>query len=396
MINVIISDKFQNSKDFLTSYAKKNKDIVIIGVFDDINSVLNSKQNLDEADLIIFDISSENSIETLEIIKKLKDKYKNLNFIATSYEINSELVTKTLKEGVREFLLKPLIPNILESAIKKITNDKNNIKPKNANTICVFSNKGGVGKTSIAVNVAYEIAQKTGEKVCLLDLSFNSEDIATFLNIEPKFSIDFILNNIETSDEKLLLSLMNKYEDTSLYIFSPQNDINLNLKYTPHSTNKIINSLKHIFSYIVIDTASVIDETSVSIINNSDLILLIGMLNLASIRNMQKCRELFDNMGYKNDKIKLIINRYIENSEISTKDIEKTVGKEIFQKIPNNYLTLIDAINIGKTVKEINPQSNIAKAYDNLAKEIINTDFLNIASKQYNHGVFNLLRRMGE
>ena len=396
MINVIISDKFQNSKDFLTSYAKKNKDIVIIGVFDDINSVLNSKQNLDEADLIIFDISSENSIETLEIIKKLKDKYKNLNFIATSYEINSELVTKTLKEGVREFLLKKLIPNILESAIKKITDKKNNIKPKNANTICVFSNKGGVGKTSIAVNVAYEIAQKTGEKVCLLDLSFNSEDIATFLNIEPKFSIDFILNNIETSDEKLLLSLMNKYEDTSLYIFSPQNDINLNLKYTPHSTNKIINSLKHIFSYIVIDTASVIDETSVSIINNSDLILLIGMLNLASIRNMQKCRELFDNMGYKNDKIKLIINRYIENSEISTKDIEKTVGKEIFQKIPNNYLTLIDAINIGKTVKEINPQSNIAKAYDNLAKEIINTDFLNIASKQYNHGVFNLLRRMGE
>ena len=396
MINVIISDKFQNSKDFLTSYAKKNKDIVIIGVFDDINSVLNSKQNLSEADLIIFDISSDNSDETLEIIKKLKDKYKNLNFIATSYEINSELVAKTLKEGAREFLLKPLIPNILESAIKKITDEKNNIKPKNANTICVFSNKGGVGKTSIAVNVAYEIAQKTGEKVCLLDLSFNSEDIATFLNIEPKFSIDFILNNIETSDEKLLLSLMNKYEDTSLYVFSPQNDINLNLKYTPHSTNKIINSLKHIFSYIVIDTASVINETSVSIINNSDLILLIGMLNLASIRNLQKCRELFDNMGYKNDKIKLIINRYIENSEISAKDIEKTVGKEIFQKIPNNYLTLIDAINIGKTVKEINPQSNIAKAYDNLAKEIINTDFLNITSKQYNHGVFNLLRRMGE
>ena len=396
MINVIISDKFQNSKDFLTSYAKKNKDIVIIGVFDDINSVLNSKQNLSEADLIIFDISSDNSDETLEIIKKLKDKYKNLNFIATSYEINSELVAKTLKEGAREFLLKPLIPNILESAIKKITDEKNNIKPKNANTICVFSNKGGVGKTSIAVNVAYEIAQKTGEKVCLLDLSFNSEDIATFLNIEPKFSIDFILNNIETSDEKLLLSLMNKYEDTSLYVFSPQNDINLNLKYTPHSTSKIINSLKHIFSYIVIDTASVINETSVSIINNSDLILLIGMLNLASIRNMQKCRELFDNMGYKNDKIKLIINRYIENSEISAKDIEKTVGKEIFQKIPNNYLTLIDAINIGKTVKEINPQSNIAKAYDNIAKEIINIDFLNITSKQYNHGVFNLLRRMGE
>ena len=120
------------------------------------------------------------------------------------------------------------------------------------------------------------------------------------------------------------------------------------------------------------------------------------MLNLASIRNLQKCNELFDNMGYKGDKIKLIVNRYIENSEISIKDLEKTVGKEVFNRVPNNYLTLIDAINLGKTVGEINPQSNIAKAYKNIAQEIINTDFLDIANKTYNHGVFNLLRRMGE
>ena len=75
--------------------------------------------------------------------------------------------------------------------------------------------------------------------------------------------------------------------------------------------------------------------------------------------------------------------------------IENTIKKEVYFKIPNNYLTLIDAINIGKTVEETNPQSNIAKAYGSLAQEIINTDFSNNA-KIYNHGVFNLLRRMGE
>ncbi len=396
MINLVIADKFQNTKDFLISYLKKSEDIKILKIYDELNSIVELKENLKKIDIVIFDISSDNSEEILLTVKKLKEKYENLTFLAVSYEINSELVTKTLKAGVREFLLKPLIPNIFDATIKKIRDEKNNIKTNNSKTVCFFSNKGGIGKTSTAVNISYEIARRTQEKTCLLDLNFNSEDVCTFLNIKPKFNIDFILNNIETSDEKLLLSLLCKYQDTDLYILSPQDDFNLGLKYTPATVAKIINSLKNIFSYIIIDTSSTINETTLTIFSNSDLILLIGMLNITSIRNLQKCYELFDNIGYKDDKIKLVINRFIENSEITTKDIEKATGKEISYKIPNNYLTLIDAINIGKTVGEVNPQSNIAKAYNNIAQEIINTDFLNITKKPYNHGVFNLLRRMGE
>ena len=247
----------------------------------------------------------------------------------------------------------------------------------------------------MAINLAYQIAKKTSKKVCLLDFSLNSEDICTFLDIKPKFNIDFILNNIETSDEKLLLSMIDNYQNSNLYIFSPEKDMNINFKYTPQKTTKIINSLKNIFSYIIIDAPNIINETTLAILNNSNLTLLISMLNLTSIRSLQKCYELFDNIGYKNDKIKLIINRYIEKSDITIKDLENTIKKEVYFKIPNNYLTLIDAINIGKTVEETNPQSNIAKAYGSLAQEIINTDFSNNA-KIYNHGVFNLLRRMGE
>ena len=133
--------------------------------------------------------------------------------------------------------------------------------------------------------------------------------------------------------------------------------------------------------------------------NVADIVLLVGLENLASIRNLQKCFELFDSIGYDKEKIKLIINRHIENSEITIKDIENTVSKEVFFKIPNNYLTLIDAINRGHPVGAINPQSNIAKAYRNLALELNNIDFIALSEKNkinYNHGVFNLLRRMGE
>jgi pilus assembly protein CpaE len=233
----------------------------------------------------------------------------------------------------------------------------------------------------------------------LLDFSFNSQDINTFLNLESKFDINYIYSNIENSDEKLFLSLLNQYKDTSLYVFSTNENINVDFNFTPEITTKIINSLKNIFAWIIIDTSSIINETSVSIINNSDIVLLIGLLNLSSIRNCQKCYELFDNIGYKDDKIKLIVNRFIENSELTINDIKNTLDKNVFYKIPNNYLTLIDAINIGATVEETNPQSNIAKAYKDLAHEILNIDFMSIKEKEktnYNHGIFNLLRRMGE
>ena len=95
----------------------------------------------------------------------------------------------------------------------------------------------------------------------------------------------------------------------------------------------------------------------------------------------------------------MIVNRFIENSELTINDIKNTLDKNVFYKIPNNYLTLIDAINIGATVEETNPQSNIAKAYKDLAHEILNIDFMSIKEKEktnYNHGIFNLLRRMGE
>ncbi len=395
MINVIVADKNDNTKDLIRNYLTEAGIAKNIYFCNDLNSM---DYNLKDIDVVIFDVDSSTVLENTVIVNELKNKHKNLNFIATSYEINSELVSKVLKENVADFLIKPLISNILVASIKKIKDDKENKPKKKAKTICFFSNKGGSGKTSTAVNTAYEIASQTDEKVCLLDLSLNFGDIATCLNINPKNTLLSVSKNIENADNDLAFTLCERYQDSNLYVLTFQDDTGLNVKFAnPDLIAKLINSLKNIFDYIVIDTMSTIDETSVSIFNSSDIIAVIGMLNMVSIRNIQKCVELFQDMEISPSRVKLVLNRYIENSEVKAEDIKEAVGMDIFYKIPNNYLTLIDAINLGHTVSEINPHSNIAKAYQSLARELVNIDYTNLQNaKTYNHGIFNLLRRMGE
>jgi len=385
-MKTIVIDKNAQSKELILNGLKNIENIEIIGSYEDFNC---EEINYQDLNLIIFDIDSKNSHEILDKISFLKTQFKDLNFIALSYEINSQLVSQTLSIGVKDFLLKPIIPSVLEASIKKISL----VEEKKAKTICIFSNKGGVGKTTLATNLAWEIYEKTNEKICILDLSFNSEDVSTFLKIEQKFNIDYILSNLENSNEELLLSLMGKYKDSKIYLLEAQEEIMPEIKYTPQEIAKIINSLKNIFDYIIIDTSSIINEINISILNCSDLILLLSSMNLISIKNTKKCYELFDKIGYNSDKIKLIINRFIESEEFYLNDL----NKDIFAKIPNNYLTLSDAINLGQNVKEVNPQSNIAKAYSKIAQEILNIDFKILNSNtKYNHGIFNLLKRMGE
>ena len=138
-MNTIIVDENTQSRNLTYNILNNLPNIKITGNFDNFSQVI----NYDTLNLIIFDINSNNSSEILAKIKTLKLEYYNLNFIATSYEINSQLVNQALKIGVNDFILKPILPTILETSIKKL----NLTKTKKAKTISVFSNKGGVGKT---------------------------------------------------------------------------------------------------------------------------------------------------------------------------------------------------------------------------------------------------------
>ena len=370
-INTVLIDSEENSRELITSYLQKVDDIDIVEKFNDILAAQNYIAE-NKIPLVIVDVTKKTNI-SLDVIAKLTTTLRNIKIIVLSYDMDSAIVIKALRAGAREFLVKPLIEKDFIEAVEKMKdlivgniNDSTRCK-----VITTFSSKGGLGKTTIAVNLANEIANMTKEKVALIDLNMQMGDVTTFLNIDPSFDISYVVGNLDRIDETFLLSSMEQYNKTSLYILADPPDIEQAEIISSEDITSLINVLKNVFSYIIIDTTSSFDSKTITALDNSDLILLVGISTLPTIRNFQRCCDLFKKLGYTKDKIKIIINRYMDSDKIQPEDIEGTLDHKIFFKIPNSYMTVNDAIERGVPISDASPSSSLTKAFRQFAAVII-------------------------
>lgn len=391
-IDTVIIDPENNSREIILNYLAQVPDINITQEFNDVltamNFIIESRPNL-----IIVDISQKTQM-ALDIIVKISNQLKNSKIIVLSYDMSPEIVIKALRAGAREFLTKPLIEAEFVQSVEKLKdlilgniNDTTKCK-----VITTFSNKGGIGKTAIATNLAVEIANMTKERVALVDLNMQMGDVTTFLDLNPSFDTAYVINNLERIDEGFLLSTLEKYHNSSLYVLADPPDLEQAEVITSDNITTLINVLRNVFSYIIIDTTASFDGKTITALDNSDLVLLITIVNLPSVRNCQRCFDLFKRLGYAKDKIKIIVNRYMENDEIKAEDVEEVLGHPVYFKIPNNYFTIINAINKGLPVCEINPHSNIAKSFRELAALLSdNFTYTSNQKPQKREKSFNLL-----
>lgn len=391
-ISTIIIDTESQSIELLKLYLKELEYIQVIGEFEDVVTGYNAILE-DRPSIVIIDISKKSEL-VLDIINKISINHKTCKIVVTSSNYSTDTIIKAMRAGAREFLSKPFIKDDFINALNKLKEQVNGLNSENkkCRVITTFSNKGGIGKTAIATNLALELANITKEKVALIDLNLQLGDITTFLDINPSFDISYVIQNLSRIDETFLLSTLEKYKDTSLYILADPPYLEQAEDITAEQIATLFDVLKQAFSYIVVDTSANFDGKTITALDNSDLILLITIVNLPAIRNCQRCLDLFERLGYEKEKAKIVINRYMENDEIKVEDVEEVLGRKIYWKIPNNYFTIMSAINKGIPVGVINSDSNISKSYRELAamlsdniykqdfsKKILRKSFFNFA-----------------
>lgn len=364
--NVFILDKNEQSRNVTKSFIEGLEIIENIEVFDDYKLGYEAIKN-SQNPIVIMDISEEFA-ELNDIADNIK--LCTSKIIITSLDYSTNTIIKALRLGAKEFLPKP----ILKDDLIRVLTMLNSVSAENdfsqSKIISVYSNKGGIGKTTIAVNLAAELARVTKDKVALIDLNLQLGDISTFLNLNPPFDVNYVMRKLVDKSEDILIKGFEKYKDTSLYILADPSYIEQSESITPAMVTTLFAALKKVFSYIVIDMSSSIDSISLKILDSSDWILFTTIVNIPAIRNAQRCLNLFRSRKYPKDKVKIIINRYMDNDEINLEDIENTLGETIYWKIPNNYFTIMEAINKGETITEINSKSNIGNSFRDFATRV--------------------------
>lgn len=363
---IYILDSNENSVKILKSFLEE-EGYNNVKTFQNYEKGLEALKSEQDEKIVFVDLDESSFINDsfLEDLKLASDK-----IIMTSTEYSADYIIKSFRYGALDFLPKPILKNQLLSSIEKINSVKDGLDSNTSKIITVYSNKGGIGKTTIATNFAAELAKTTRSKVALVDLNLQLGDVSTFLNLSPKFDVAYVVKNILTKKEGSLISAFEKYKDTSLYILSDSTFIDQSENITPVQIESLFASLRSIFSYIVIDMSSEISPNTLKILDKSDYILFTSIVNIPAIRNTQRCLSLFKSRRYPEDKVKIVINRYMESDDIKIDDIETALGEKVYWKIPNNYFSIMESINKGEIVSDVSPKSNIASSFKELSIKI--------------------------
>ncbi len=362
-LSIIIFDKNNISAELTDIYLKELECVKSVKIYTDYVKGCESCA-AQPPDIVLLDIT-ENMEFGLDITSKLSKS--KIPVIITSLNTNASTIIKALRCGAVEFLAKPVLKNELHSVIEKLANNGVEQHNKECRIITVFSGKGGSGKTTTAVNLALELARLTGKKTVLADMNFCMGEAASFLNIKTSFNFSRMIENIDNIKQDMLSDMLDRYSDTNLYLLSESVTGQLLSSIAFNHLLRLVKILKDSFSYIVIDLPTAADDKVFKTLKISDYILYVTPVNYSALKNTKNSISILKENGIAKEKIKIILNRYIENDELIIEDIEKELGTEIYKKIPNNYFTVISAINKGISVAEENINSNVAESFRELA-----------------------------
>jgi len=307
---------------------------------------------------------------SLDFIAKILSRYPDTNFFAMSSDTSSENILGAMRCGCAEFMLKPVDIKDMMNAFTKFgrlmyREDKSSMDQKGTIVTC-FSPKGGMGNSTVAVNLAVSIHESTKKPVVLVDLDLESGDISMFLNLKSKYTISDVTTNITRLDKAYLEGVLAKHSSGIYFLAEPERVEDAEA-ITSSQLREVLDLLRKMFAYVVVDTSTGYEDKNLVAFDAADLLLLVGVLSLPAIHNLQKSLDVFERLGFGNDKVKLIINRYLRKGEITLEDAQRVLDYNIFWHLPNSYNDVMSSINRGLPLGQLAPASEISRSFKDLA-----------------------------
>lgn len=339
-------------------------------------------EDLKPYDILIYEISGEDLSKEFEYVSSVKTSGLVKHVFLTSATVGSDILIQALRAGAEEFFAQPINRDEVRNTFLKFKEQQpysnkttSETRSKQGIIIDIFGSKGGVGTTTIAVNLANSLVESdNGSSVALIDMNILFGEIPLFLDLTPAFNWAEVSKNIDRLDALYLMSIFAKHP-SGLYVLPAPPRLDGVNSIPPQIIETILRLMQTVFDFIIIDSGQSLDETSLQILKQSHTIALVSILNYPCLINTKKLINTFQHLGYPSlDRVKVVINRNNGKSSVSLKEAEKSINKRIFWSIPNDYYTTMSAINQGKTLSTVAHKSEINKNIKEFASALLEKD----------------------
>lgn len=378
-IKILIADDVTETRENIKRLLYFEKDMMIVGEAADGEEAIRQTEKLNP-DILLMDINMP-EMDGITATEKISLRYPKTAIIIMSVQGEQEYLKKAMVAGAREYMVKPFSTDELVNTIRNVYDfeQKRRIQlsepsvvrdlQRDPQIIAVFSTKGGVGKSTVATNLAVSLAQETRKKVVIMDLDLQFGDVAVMLNVTPKRTITELIQDIGQMDRDLLEGYLITHPTGVKVLPCPTRPEYAELITGSH-VEKIIGILKQSYDYIVIDTPPYFHETVLAALDLCHQILLLVALDLPTIKNVKLGLEVLDSLHLKG-KARLILNRSSHDIGIKCEDMEESLGLKVVAHIPSDGRTVITSVNKGNPFVVTDPNTKITESVRELARMVM-------------------------
>ena len=336
---------------------------------------INRDDSGDELDLLILELGSDIK-EDLRMVETVMRKGKVGHVFLTGDNLDANVLLQAMRIGVKEFFPQPLDEEEVRAALGKLSLTVKpkavEAKPRRGRIITFIGSKGGVGTTTLAVNMAANLAARgEGFKTALVDMHVILGDIPLFFDINPGFNWGEILKNIHRLDATLLDNVVTHHKESGVHILPSPGSLREGLHTIQADVlERLLETMRDTYDYTILDCGFVMTTSLAKILEMADRFFVVAMLTLPCMTNTRKVIKAIETMEQEavKTKLRVVVNRYKKRTSITLQEAENGIDHKIFWRVPDDYKRTMSAVDLGKTLRELAPRSPVARSIEGLAE----------------------------
>ena len=363
VLRTVIVDSDREARASIRHTLAAVPSIAIVGEYDDATDAA-LKAPSSRPDVMIVEVPidpARGDAWSATTIERLARRLPETAILATAANGTAEFVVQIIRAGAMEFVRRPVEPRELVAALDKLARFRGRaVQRQPGRVTAVFSAKGGLGATTLAVNLGVCLAEQTGTKSTLLvELDTRHSDVVTFLDLRPRYSILDVFEGMDRMDESLLQGLMIKHA-SGLWVLPGPSQIERGYL-GAEQVQAGLDLLRGHFDQVVLDLRHDVDPGTIAALEAADTVLFLTSLNVSALRSGAAALAAFRHLGLDLKKVKVVVMRDGTGEDVTVKHARETLGLPVYWKTPSEYAPVVASINSGRPVVSAAPRSKFAK-----------------------------------